>query len=191
MTAALVSVTTNVGWDGDTSLRESTTVAGGPQQVDYAVRRVSVLKRWNQPVEPGVTKPEPEVSGSEPKATTLPIRVDVTQRSTVTVLAEWNGCVLATNGQYFTAELKGVFGEGVRGEEEDAEIPVSDVAESDSELLYPGNFFRLCVFYEIREDGQPRRYTQVVFRRLPAYRAPDLAKAAERALEIHRALRVE
>lgn len=112
-------------------------------------------------------------------------------RKPATLLAEWNGCVSSIEPHFFTATLKGIYGEGIQGEYEDAEIPISDVSESDSELLRPGHFFRLCVFYEVSEDGQPRRFTQVIFRRLPAYRQHDLDKADERGDEISRGLRVE
>lgn len=109
------------------------------------------------------------------------------------LLAEWNGCVNAvqTAGAYFSATLKGVVGEGVAGEEEDAVIPISDVSEWDMELLQPGNFFRLCVVHEVLPTGQPRRSTQVVFRRLPAFRQFDLDKANERGRDLVRGLRVE
>lgn len=114
-------------------------------------------------------------------------------RGQIAVLGEWNGCVLDIDqsSSYFTASLKGVLGEGIEGEEEDALIPVSDVSDWDLELLKPGNFFRLSVIHEIQSSGQPRRYTQVVFRRLPAYRQQDLDVAGERARQRSRALRVE
>ena len=114
-------------------------------------------------------------------------------RGQIAVLGEWNGCVsdIDQSSAYFNASLKGVLGEGIEGEEEDASIPVSDVSQWDMELLKPGNFFRLSVIYEIQPSGQPRRYTQVVFRRLPAYRQRDLEIAGERARQRSRALRVE
>ncbi len=109
------------------------------------------------------------------------------------LLAEWDGCVtgLPNEGYYFSATLKGKVGEGVQGEEEDASIPLDDVSEGDKDLLRLGNFFRLCVIHEVLPTGQPRRYTQVVFRRMPAYRRHDLEQSAERGREIARRLRVE
>jgi hypothetical protein len=117
----------------------------------------------------------------------------VASRAVLTeLLAEWNGCVTEVDegSAYFSAFLTGVKGEGVAGEEEDALIPVDDVSQHDLELLRPGNFFRLSVLYELDRKGQPRRFTQVVFRRLPAYRRDDLERAADRAREIVRGLRV-
>ncbi len=120
---------------------------------------------------------------------------DVSRRPTsaVDVLAEWNGCVTGVqdSGYSFSAILTGIVGMGVKGEEEEATIPTADVSEWDKDLLRPGNFFRLCVIHEVLPTGQPRRYTQVVFRRLPAYRQQDLDQAAERGRELARSLRVE
>jgi hypothetical protein len=132
-----------------------------------------------------------------PSAYTAPLSVaserQTIRPSPIEVLAEWNGCVTSVHnaGHYFSATLRGIVGRGVKGEEEDATIPISDVSESDKALLQPGNFFRLCVIYEVNPSGQPRRFTQVVFRRLPAYRQHDLDRAAERGREITRGLRVE
>ena len=94
-------------------------------------------------------------------------------------LAEWSGYVtsIQEEGYSFSATLTGVSGIGVEGEQDDAIIPVSDVAEADKELLRVGNFFRLCVTQEVTKSGQPRRYTQVIFRRMPAYRREDLESA--------------
>ena len=131
------------------------------------------------------------VGEAKKNGATLPSPSAMANRSPVTVLAEWNGSVDHVGPFYFSASLNGLSGEGVEGQYEDAEIPLSDVAESDFELLVPGSFFRLTVCMEVRADGQPRRYTQVVFRRLPAYRAHDLDIADQRALERHRGLRVE
>lgn len=130
-------------------------------------------------------------SSVENLRSTTELNAQRVQRSPTTLLAEWNGCVTSVNVSHFSASLKGIYGEGVRGEGEDAEIPISDVSAADIELLQPGNFFRLCVLHEIREDGQPRRYTQVVFRRLPAYRTSDLRQADDDALELARSLSVE
>ncbi len=157
----------------------------------YADRGMAETGEWLKGYEPEPTRSETCHAKPERKISTLPVPANEIRRNPETRLAEWNGCVTEIDTHYFSASLKGIFGAGVRGEEEDAEIPISDVSEFDRELLAPGNFFRLCVLSEIREDGQPRRYTQVVFRHLPAYRPHELAKAAELGSEIHRLLRVE
>ena len=178
MRALARSATANLIWGGEESSAETSsrdradTLAAPTWEPSESEHRETALAP--------VLKPNPSAT-----------RGTTTHRSPAVVLAEWSGCVERIEAQFFSASLKGIVGEGVQGVSEDAEIPLSDVAESDMELLTLGSFFRLCVFYEFREDDRPRRYTQVVFRRLPAYRASDLADAARRADDVHRALRVE
>lgn len=109
------------------------------------------------------------------------------------LLAEWSGCVtdIQESSHFFSATLKGIEGDGVKGEEDDAIIPISDVSEGDKDLLQPGNFFRLCVMHEVTPSGQPRRYSLVIFRRMPAYRKQDLDASMERGRKLARGLRVE
>lgn len=109
------------------------------------------------------------------------------------VQAEWSGCVEEVHNEAscFTATLRGIKGKGVKGELEDAVIPIADVNKSDMELLRPGNYFRLCAMYEVTPSGQPRRFTQVIFRRMPAYRQKDLDEALQRGRELSGSLRVE
>ena len=108
-------------------------------------------------------------------------------------LAEWSGCVtsIQEEGGFFTATLNGIKGISVNGQEEDANIPISDVAPWDRELLREGNYFRLCVIQGFDASGDPIRSTKVVFRRLPAYRQQDLDQALERGRELAGRLRVE
>src|SRR5688500_14778564 len=160
-------------WDAELNVGQST-----PSTSADAVSRASSSARKAAPADGSLTKSDHLVSRDEVSSTAP---VTAPHRNPEVLLAEWSGCVLSIDSNTFTAELTGVRGDGVSGEEEDAEIPLSDVASSDMELLVPGNFFRLCVFYETREDRRPRRFTQLVFRRLPAYRSVDLAKAAERS----------
>lgn len=107
------------------------------------------------------------------------------------LLAEWDGYVLEMNEHSFFASLRGVHGLGVDGELEDAEIPLQDVSDSDLELLQLGAVFRLCVFHAVSRNGQPRRYTEVVFRRVAAYRPKALEAAKERAKVIFNNLCVD
>ncbi|QKE39970.1 MAG: hypothetical protein HO274_00450 [Ferrovum myxofaciens] len=109
------------------------------------------------------------------------------------LLAEWDGYVtsIQEEGMFFSAVLNGLKGLGVKGAEEDAVIPISDVADWDKDLLREGNFFRLCVKQGVSPSGQPIRYTMVIFRRMPAYRQQDLDQAIVRGRELARSLRVE
>jgi hypothetical protein len=110
---------------------------------------------------------------------------------TSTLLAEWQGCVTSIDSDSFTAELHGLVGIGVAGAVELAEIPVSDVRFEDKTLFREGAFFRLCISYEKSPTGNLRRYTEVIFRRLPAYTQRELEEAREDAQEFMRGLRLE
>lgn len=111
--------------------------------------------------------------------------------ATSRLIAEWHGFVASVESDHFLAELRGRHGEGVLGAHDEALIPISDVRDSDKLLLKEGAFFRLCISYEIDPRGSKRRFTEIVFRRLPAYRPSDLDDARNRGLEIARALRLE
>lgn len=116
----------------------------------------------------------------------------VTQASSARsqVLAEWHGQVISIESDYFVAELKGTIGTGVKGSLEEAQIPVEEVRSDDRELLREGAFFRLCVNWEL-VNGSRRRVTDLVFRRMPAYRRDELEAARATAANIFHALRVE
>lgn len=106
------------------------------------------------------------------------------------LLAEWHGQVTEVLATTFAAQLKGRHGAGVFGKEDIAIIPRAEVRPDDEELLVPGAFFSLCVSYEVSRRGR-RRFTEVVFRRLPAYRREELEQAEARGREIARGLRLE
>ena len=113
------------------------------------------------------------------------------ERGTSQLLAEWHGQVTAIYEDSFSAELKGRHGEGVIGSEEEAVIPLEDIRSDDRALVRIGAFFSLCVCYGLSVGGQRRRFTDVVFRRLPAYILEELEQARERARELVRGLRLE
>jgi len=137
------------------------------------------------------TVPELDVSAARPSAllATLPKEALQDQVSTQ-LLAEWHGQVTEVLASAFVAELKGRHGEGVAGKEEVAVIPRDEVSPDDAELLEPGAFFSLCIAYEQSSRGR-RKFTTVVFRRLPAYRREELEEARERGRRIARGLRLE
>jgi hypothetical protein len=107
------------------------------------------------------------------------------------LLAEWHGQVVDIGAESFTAQLKGRFGEGIAGSEDEAVIPLDDVRDEDQELFRIGAFFSLCISYEVNAVGSKRRYTEVIFRRMPAFRREELDLAATRAKEIVRGFRLE
>lgn len=108
------------------------------------------------------------------------------------VMAEWHGMVTQLLEHTFVAELKGVIGKDVKGAVEEAVIPVDEVRDEDLPFLVPGAFFRLTVNNVLRPDGKTRRrFTDVTFRRMPAYRREELEDAAERGRALARVIRVE
>ena len=135
--------------------------------------------------------PELDISAVRPSVqpTTLPKEFLQEQVSTQ-LLAEWHGQVTEVLASSFVAELKGRHGEGVAGKEELAVIPRDEVSPDDAELLEPGAFFSLCIAYEQSSRGR-RKFTTVVFRRLPAYRREELEEARERGRQLARGLRLE
>ncbi len=111
--------------------------------------------------------------------------------TTSQLVAEWQGCVTSISDDYFVAEMLGTHGEGVIGSLEEAVVPLEDLRESDKALLLEGAFFRLCISYEVEPTGSKRRFTEVVFRRLPAYRRDTLEVAAKDAYSLSRGIRLE
>lgn len=107
------------------------------------------------------------------------------------LVAEWEGHVTAIEKDAFVAMLRGVFGDGVEGESEEATIPLTEAGGINEGLLAVGALFRMCVSYEEQPSRPIRRYTEVIFRRLPAYRQQDLDEAQKRGRELLNGLRVE
>ncbi|MGC1523038.1 MAG: hypothetical protein WA803_15970 [Steroidobacteraceae bacterium] len=126
---------------------------------------------------------------------TIPISESAKNRTdtvpAVEVIAEWDGYVEGIYADYFTASMQGLRGAGVVGEEEDAEIPISDVDPEDCDLLVPGGFFRLMIAYESPRVGPRKRYTTVQFRRLPAYTKREISAAEREADELLHGFRLE
>jgi hypothetical protein len=121
------------------------------------------------------------------------IASDLQDQGSVTsyLVAEWEGHVTRIGKETFEARLRGISGEGVDGELEEAIIPIAEVTAFYKTLFEVGAIFRLCVSYDEYQSGQIRRYTELVFRRLPAYRQKDLDDARKRARERLSELRLE
>ena len=115
-----------------------------------------------------------------PEARQQPVSIPQAPR----VLAEWDGYVERIYDDYFEARMRGLQGVGVKGKSEEADIPKSDVDDSDQSLIVPGGLFRLTISYETPKPGVKRRYTSVQFRRLPAYSQRDLNMVEREADEL-------
>ena len=88
-------------------------------------------------------------------------------------LQEWEGHVLDRSEQDFTARLVDLTVQTSWLQEEEAVIPLSEIADDDLERLRPGNVFRWIIGYERSVFGNKRRVSQIVFRDLPAMTKQD------------------
>lgn len=143
----------------------------------------------NSHTAPGMDLPPGPASLVGP-AVALPTAKTWDNSSRSQVIAEWHGQVVAVEDGYLVAELRGTLGNGVAGSFEEAQIPIEEVRTEDLALVRAGAFFRLCVNWEF-VNGSRRRLTDLVFRRMPAYRRDELEDARAVAGELWHALRVE
>lgn len=169
-----------------------TSLASENAYVDETLEKRRELFAYARPTRDDSQKFSTPDANSDPVGTSETARAGAVSSAKAEVQAEWSGYVEEVHAEagFFTATLIGVRGNGVKGERDDATIPISDVNKADMELLQPGGFFRLCVIYIVDDYGQPSRYTRVIFRRLPAYRQADLDAAKERGHQLARGLRV-
>ncbi len=98
-------------------------------------------------------------------------------------LQEWEGFVLRIGQDAFLARLRDVTFDGDH-EDEEVELPLSDVSDSDRDLLREGALFRWVIGYQKSRAGTTRRLSQVVFRRLPAWTRADFAVAKAKTKEL-------
>src|SRR6185436_5217375 len=104
---------------------ESRTSPTMPQDEVPAVSGLLTGNVWaRREILASTQKADTEATRKEPDATSA--LSPSLERSPVSVLAAWDGCVEHIGDFYFSAALRGLRGEGVQGQEEDAEIPLSD-----------------------------------------------------------------
>ena len=87
-------------------------------------------------------------------------------------LQEWEGYVVSINETEFTARLVDLTDRRAF-EEEEAEIPLEDISESDAARMKVGNIFRWVVGYKHWAMGQKERVSSIVFRDVPAVSRSD------------------
>lgn len=86
--------------------------------------------------------------------------------ATFCALQEWEGFVVRIGSTDFVARLVDLTG-GSSHEEEEATIPLTEVAPNDTIKLQQGSIFRWVIGYERSVYGTRRRISQIVFRDLP------------------------
>ena len=104
------------------------------------------------------------------------------QRYSFIAEQEWEGTVLNIDEETFVARLHDLSVSETTNLEE-ADFPISDISDSDHDLLVPGAVFRWCIGY-LKEHGTKSRMSKIVFRHLPAWRETDLVDAEHRANQI-------
>ena len=102
----------------------------------------------------------PDVSEDRPRTATFYAR------------QEWEGHVVTINGTEFTARLVDLTGGG-SVEEEEAQIPLEEVSESDAAKMQVGSIFRWVIGFKRSVMGQKERVSLIVFRDLPAVSRSD------------------
>lgn len=108
------------------------------------------------------------------KSTTWEIPREIT-------LQEWEGQVLSIHpdeGVFIAALTDMTAKESI--ETEEAEFPISDLSDSDSQLLEEGAIFRWIIGYEYR-GTQRRRFSRTSFRNLPQWNEAELLAADKEA----------
>jgi len=100
-------------------------------------------------------------------------------------LQEWEGQVQEVGPQYFSARLVDLTSRDM-DETEEAELPVSDISDSELDLLVPGATFRWIIGYRYI-DGSKERFTRVAIRRLPMWTDAEIKSADQEASELHNA----
>ncbi len=97
-------------------------------------------------------------------------------------LQEWEGCVLEVKDDMFIADLKDIT--NADNVHEQADFLIEDLRKDDLILLRPGAIFRWIIGYDIAKDGGKRRFSQIVFRRLPQWTKNEIDQADSAAHEL-------
>ena len=95
----------------------------------------------------------------------------------------WADCSEGSREEEFTARLLDLTA-GSSQEEEEAVIPLTEIAEDDLNRLRPGAIFRWVIGYARSASGTKQRVSQIVFRDLPAMTRQDISEGEEWARKI-------
>ena len=112
---------------------------------------------------------------------------------TLHALQEWEGHVLNKGDNEFVARLRDLTAESSTASanqpiEEEAIIPLTEIADEDFHRIQPGSVFRWIIGYERAASGTKRRISQIVFRDLPSITEQDKSAGAEWAKKIIQSL---
>lgn len=90
------------------------------------------------------------------------------------LLHHWECAVERVGTSTFTATMRSL--RDPEDSEKEAEIPIDEVSPDDLELLEPGAVFYWSIGYDTTPGGTRRRFSQLKFRRLPAWTKKDLQR---------------
>lgn len=107
--------------------------------------------------------------------------------TTLHALQEWEGHVVETSDEEFTARLTDVTA-GASHEGEEAVIPLAEISDGDAARMRVGSIFRWVIGYERSAAGTKKRVSHIVFRDLPAVTEADLRAGEAWARETLRSL---
>ena len=118
------------------------------------------------------------------RAATLARAVRARRAPTASLVAlqEWEGYVVHIGERDFTALLTDLTAGASSGDEE-ATIPLAEIAEDDAGRMRLGSVFRLVIGYERSPSGTKKRVSQIVFRDLPAVTHADRREGRKWARE--------
>ncbi|MCY3842940.1 MAG: hypothetical protein OXH69_05290 [Acidobacteria bacterium] len=107
-------------------------------------------------------------------------------RSTLHALQEWEGYVVEILTDELVVRLVDLTA-GSTHEEEEATIPLAEIAEGDAAAMRVGSIFRWVIGYERSPAGTKKRVSQIVFRDLPRMTEQDFQEGKKWARETMRA----
>ena len=124
--------------------------------------------------------------GSVPVVSVPPIPSSLPRQVAFHALQEWEGHVLEVHDDEIVAALVDLTANSSH-EEEEAVIPLTEIADDDAAALRVGAIFRWVIGYERSPSGTKKRVSQIVFRDLPRVTERDLQQGREWARETRRA----
>ena len=182
-----------------------------PEGLSYAdepVTSVSLVRNADQAVRSLAHRTDARttaVRGLDPKTATLTtaagheqyydslsriLQFPIPQRRrtpTFHALQEWEGYVLQVGDTDFSARLVDLTA-GSSHEQEEADIPLAEISDRDSDKIRTGSVFRWVIGYERTAAGTRRRVSQIVFRDLPEITETDVRDGEEWASDAIRSL---
>ncbi len=114
------------------------------------------------------------------------LKPDSRPETTVDILKEWEGVVLTVSNDDVQARLTDM--NDPANQEELVTFGLDAISPQDHELVEPGAVFYWTVLRETDAFENVRNYSQIRFRRLPAWSRGDLERAETEAEQLHEEL---